>query len=91
MSTRYDRAEYTSPSRGSPPRKAPYTDLDATGIGMDVLSRSQRGRQTSFETRIAMQRELDTSRGLLKSQEVCGDDLRRQALQSREDAAIFRA
>ena len=29
-----------SPSRGSPPRKAPYTDIDATGIAIDTLSKT---------------------------------------------------
>lgn len=33
-------APYTSPSRGSPPRKAPYTDVDATSISMRTLNKT---------------------------------------------------
>eukprot|EP00040_Diaphanoeca_grandis_P025521 m.141436 g.141436 ORF g.141436 m.141436 type:complete len:469 (-) comp30189_c0_seq1:57-1463(-) len=87
----YRRRDYPSPSQGSPPRKAPYTDQDATGIHVDVLSRTPRGRQVGLEARLAMQRELDGTRSQMKAQEEAGGDLRRQMLQSREDAAIYRS
>jgi len=85
------RRDYPSPSLGSPPRKAPYTDQDATGIHVDVLSRTPRGRQVGLEARLAMQRELDGTRSQMKAQEEAGGDLRRQMLQSREDAAVYRS
>jgi hypothetical protein len=47
--------------------QAPRADLDATGIGIDVLSGTPNGRQTTFETRMAMQRELDEARTQLKN------------------------
>jgi hypothetical protein len=34
------QAPYTEPSRGSPPRKAPHTDVDAIGISMHTLNTS---------------------------------------------------
>eukprot|EP00038_Savillea_parva_P030564 m.78632 g.78632 ORF g.78632 m.78632 type:complete len:444 (+) comp9233_c0_seq1:251-1582(+) len=84
-------AGFASPSRGSPPRKAPYTDVDATGISINHLNRTPQGRQSTFETRMAMQRELDTSRSQLAASREAADGMRRQALTSREDAAQYRA
>eukprot|EP00035_Acanthoeca_spectabilis_P000289 m.72462 g.72462 ORF g.72462 m.72462 type:complete len:449 (-) comp10116_c0_seq1:1365-2711(-) len=84
-------APYTSPSRGSPPRKAPYTDVDATSISMRTLNKTPQGRQSTFETRMAMQRELDTSRSQLAASRDAADGLRRDALSSKEEAAHYRS
>jgi len=44
-----------SPSRGSPPRKAPYTDIDATGIALDTL-----GKTAQVSALFDSERPLDT-------------------------------
>ena len=56
-----------------------------------ALSRTPDGRHTTFETRMAMQRELDAARAQLKAAERQCDELRRQAVASREESAVFRA
>jgi len=65
--------------------------MDATGIGIDILSQTPNGRQTTFETRMAMQRELDEARTQLKNSERASDEQRRQAQSSREQAAVYRS
>ena len=54
----------------------------------DTLGKTSDGRNTSFEARMAMQRELDNARAQLKAAERQCDDLRRQAVASREEVSL---
>jgi hypothetical protein len=51
-----------------------------------TLNKTPEGRQTTFETRLAMQRELDAGRSQLKTSERQADEFRRQASTAREEA-----
>eukprot|EP00053_Salpingoeca_punica_P023739 m.218133 g.218133 ORF g.218133 m.218133 type:complete len:356 (-) comp55857_c0_seq1:334-1401(-) len=66
-------------------------DDDAVEISMSTLSHSADGRQASYETRLAMQRELEMARSQLRSAERSNDETRRQTVASREEAALHRA
>ncbi len=72
------------------PGKHPGVARDAEEIAIDQLSRSADGRQTTFETRMAMQRELDSARHQLQSSHRESDEVRRQAVSMREEAAVHR-
>ena len=71
--------------------KSPMRQWDADRAAISDLSRSTDGRQTTFETRMAMQRELDSARHQLKDVERESDDLRRAAAGAREEAAVHRS
>ena len=52
----------SSSRQPSSPRKNLQHDLDASAIGMSVLNRTGDGRSQTFETRMALQREVEGTR-----------------------------
>lgn len=105
MDDQYTRSPYQTPVRGErngssqfSPRtggsqfSSPHRDDEmAANISMSHLSQSADGRQRTYDTRMAMQRELDGARSLLKSGERSSDEMRRQTIQVREEVASFKA
>ena len=67
--TGLDRSQFNSPRNGGGSQFAsPRDDEMAANISMSQLSQSADGRQRTFETRLAMQRELDGARSTLKNE-----------------------
>ena len=60
-------------------------EQEALEISLGTLGRTPDGRNATLETRLAMQRELDAARSQLRASERTCDDLRRQAVASREE------
>ena len=57
----------------SGPPKSPARHYAAENISMGVLSHTADGRQASFETRMAMQRELDAARAQVRAKRARGE------------------
>ena len=64
-------------------------EQEALEISLGTLGRTPDGRNATLETRLAMQRELDAARSQLRASERTCDDLRRQAVASREEVSLF--
>lgn len=60
------------------PRKQPRESESADYIAAAQLGQSPGGRAATYESRAAIQRELDGTRNALRGQERSSDDMRRQ-------------
>eukprot|EP01147_Barroeca_monosierra_P011059 gene11059-3128_t len=71
--------------------KSPARQRHAEKISLGELSGTHDGRRVSYDTRMAMQRELDSARTQLRAAERQMDELRRQSAASREETSLYRS